>query len=965
MRKIAILIFALATAAVFGPSRQMAVVGTPSISSPKIGKAVAFAVSAPVSTKQVDRAVLNGQPSSKAVEVGRSIVENVTPDTFAHDADSAAAIVSDVQMPAPSLSFDGLTNFDDLAKFGFFLLPPDSNGDVGPNDYVQVVNSLGRIYSKAGEARSDPFKLSDLFAPLQTECASRNDGSPVVLYDPLADRWLISQNCTSNPPFRQMIAVSKNGDPAGTYYLYEFVMPNFRLNDSPKFGVWPDGYYMSTEEFIGSDFAGSGAFAFDREKMLVGDPNAGYIYFNLPSTSAARHSGLLPADLDGLTPPHAGLPNVFSGFIATEYGDAEDAIRLFDFHADFSSPENSSLEERPESPIPVASFDPTSPDGRQDIAQRPPGAPLDSNSDRLMYRAAYRNFGEHESLILNQTVRLTPVSEPYRAGVRVYKLVRNGAAFSVVEQTTLGDTGSSRWIGGAAEDHQGNIAVGYNFVNDLKAPSLVYSGRLSTDPVGTFRSEATLAQGTGVQKAFGFRWGDYSGMTVDPTDDCTFWMTGEYFSSDSEAFSDFTWLTRIGRFKFDECTAAPRGYLTVRVVNDYTNEPLENTRVEVFPNGDAGNSPFTRRTGANGATGSIMLPGGVHTLRAQAAGFESVSEQIAIAPGTPQISVTVRLRPIPVLEPAGIDFTAESCSRDQAAEPGETVSVSLTLRNTGRQMTRDLRVTLTNTNEIMTSNAPVAFGMFLPGETVTRPFTFTVSPQTSCGAPVDLTFRLRDGRSDLGTLTLPLQTGTSRVALHETFDSVAPPGLPAGWTTTTSGAQPVWSTSNARTQSPPNAVYSPSQNQIGINELVSPQIQINSTEARLQFRNWYELESTFLRNKLYDGSVLEIKIGASDWQDILAAGGQFESGGYDGVLDSCCQNPLSGRLVWSGKSGIDQQPEYITSLVRLPGSAAGQAVRFRWRVGTDFATFREGQYIDDITVTDGYSCTCGVATTPR
>ena len=425
--------------------------------------------------------------------------------------------------------------------------------------------------------------------------------------------------------------------------------------------------------------------------MLAGDPRAGYIYFNLPSSSPARHGDLLPADLDGLTPPPAGVPNVFSGFAATEYGDPQDAIRLFDFHTDFAFPENSEFLERPKARSlwqvlirPARTAARTLPNVRPELRSI-------RTVTGLCIAAAYRNFGGHESLILNQTVRLTPITDPYRAGVRVYKLTRTGGVFSVIEQATLGDNTSSRWIGSAAEDHQENIAVGYNFVNDLKAPSVIYTGKLSTDPAGTFRSEATLAEGTGVQKAFGFRWGDYSGMAVDPTDDCTFWMAGEYFSSDSEAFSDFTWLTRIGRFKFEECTPAPRGYLNVITVNDFTNEPVSNVLIKIFPDGDIGLAPYTRQTGSGGITSRIMLPTGLLELKAEASGFEPNGKKFFLSPNGANAVVTIRLRPVPVLQAARLDLTAESCSRNQAAEPGETISANLTLLNAGKQMTRGLR----------------------------------------------------------------------------------------------------------------------------------------------------------------------------------------------------------------------------------------------------------------------------------
>ncbi len=140
--------------------------------------------------------------------------------------------------------------------------------------------------------------------------------------------------------------------------------------------------------------------------------------------------------------------------------------------------------------------------------------------------------------------------------------------------------------------------------------------------------------------------------------------------------------------------------------------------------------------------------------------------------------------------------------------------------------------------------------------------------------------------------------------------------------------------------------------------MVTPVFRVNTANARLSFQNWYELETTFLRNRLYDGSVLEIKIGNASWQDIIAAGGTFESGGYDGVIDSCCSNPLAGQMGWSGRSGPNQTSEFITTAVRLPAAAAGQLVQLRWRIGTDIGTFREGQYIDDLEVTDGYVCGC-------
>ena len=369
-----------------------------SISMPEFRRAAAFAVSAEARS-------FSRQTAERGVSANRSykVIETTSPRSpnsgslRPGDVDGRPAQTSAVPMPAPSLSFDGLANYDNITAYNLLIMPPDMTGDVGPDHYVQVVNSLVRVFDKAGGPLTAPFKMSQLFAPLGTACSTRNDGLPITLYDPLADRWLLSQYCNNFPPFRQMIAVSKTGDPTGAYFVYEFVMPNNRINDFPKFGVWPDAYYMATEEFLGSDYYGAGMFAFDRSKLIAGDPSAGFVYFSRQGNSVNRRSNLLPSDLDGLRPPPAGAPNVFVSYTASEYGDAQDAIRLFEFRANFADPLASTFTERPESPIAVAAFDPTSPDGRADITQPAPGERLDSNSDRINYRVAYRNHGGQES----------------------------------------------------------------------------------------------------------------------------------------------------------------------------------------------------------------------------------------------------------------------------------------------------------------------------------------------------------------------------------------------------------------------------------------------------------------------------------------------------------------------------------------------------------------------------------------
>lgn len=942
-------------------------------------RAAAFAVSEKVS----GFAPARPSPENRSRKMGRAgetarAVDNKEPfrkivPGAVHDADANPAVFQDLPMPPPLVSFEGLSSRDNAAAYGFRVFPPDANGDVGPDHYVQTVNILTRVYDKTGVPLTPPFKLSSLFAPLGTGCAARDDGDPVVLYDALADRWLISQFCKQFPPFRQMIAVSKTGDPTGEYYIYEFVMPNNKLNDYPKFGVWPDAYYMSTDEFFGSTYAGSGVFAFDREKMLRGDPAAGYIYLDLASPSTIRLGGLLPVDFDGLDhPPPAGAAGMFIGYAATEYGYPQDMLRLFEFRPDFADPVRSTFAERAESPLPVAAFDPTSPAGRADINQPPPGAALDAQSDRLMFRAAYRNLGSGPgggaagSIVVNQTVRVTGPGEIYRAGVRVYELRQVNGVYTVREQTTIGSADTSRWMGSAAQDAAGNLAVGYSSGNEDKPPSIAYAGKLAGDPPGVFRRPAALIRGTGVQKAFGFRWGDYTALSVDPADDCTFWLTNQYYTPESQEESDFGWLTRIGSFKFAECSPAERAAVRVRVLDAVTRVPIENARIAIFPDGDRGISPYLRTTGPEGETPTLKIAPRLYRADAAASGYRPETAEFSASggPGIPTFVVTVLLEPAPVFASAETRVAAESCRTDNAIDPGETVTLDITLRNTGAADASELTAELLERGGVLNPSDPQNYGALPAGGPppgVSRPFTFSVSPNLRCGRPLTLTLALRDGAEDLGTVSADLPTGTLRVALSENFDTVAAPDLPAGWLTSAEGGQEIWKTSAGRFESAPHAVFSPDPRQVGLNELISPAFPVATAEAVLTFRNWYELETTFLRNRLYDGSVLEIKIGSADWQDILEAGGSFESGGYDGTIDGCCQNPLAGRLGWSGRSGVNRESEFITTRARLPAAAAGREIRLRWRVGTDIGTFREGQYLDDIRVTDGAVCRCTTA----
>lgn len=459
--------------------------------------------------------------------------------------------------PAPATAFEGIRNADNIAVTGFSILPADPVGDVGPNHYVQAVNNLFKVFSKTGTGLLGPMPISDLFTGFGGPCEDTNDGDAIVLYDHLADRWLISQFALptdpSNPnifvpPFHQCIAISQSGDPTGAYHRYDFAMPNNKFNDYPKFGVWPDAYYMSDNQFTGNSFDGVGVFAFERDKMLLGDP-ASYIYFDLDIVDPLIYS-MLPADLDGPAPP-AGTPNYFAYFTSRSpfFGDPQDGLRIFNFHVDFATPASSTFTEHGGSPLATAPFDPVlCPAFYECIPQKGTNVKLDSLPDRLMFRLQYRNFGTHESLVTNHTVD----AGSGHAAIRYYELRATppGGNFMINEQATYAPDANHRWMGSAAMDSTGNIAVGYSVSGANLFPSIRYAARLATDPPGgLFQGEATLQAGGGAQLSNTSRWGDYSALSVDPAEDCTFWYTQEYYPTTSQR----GWQTKIGSFRLPGC----------------------------------------------------------------------------------------------------------------------------------------------------------------------------------------------------------------------------------------------------------------------------------------------------------------------------------------------------------------------------------------------------------------------------
>ena len=303
--------------------------------------------------------------------------------------------------------------------------------------------------------------------------------------------------------------------------------------------------------------------------------------------------------------------------------------------------------------------------------------------------------------------------------------------------------------------------------------------------------------------------------------------------------------------------------------------------------------------------------------------------------------------PVPLIVSNSFTLDAEGCPNG-VIDPAETVTVSFGLKNTGTANTTNLVATLLATGGILSPGGPQTYGVVSTnGTAVALPFSFTATG--TCGGANTASLQLQDGSVNLGTLTFSFRLGQSTVstAFSQNFDGSTAPALPAGWATSTSGAQSAWVTSASARDTAPNSAFSPDPSSIGVNELDSPAIALPAGSAQLSFRHNYNLQSS------RDGGVLEISIGGGTWTDIQAAGGSFVSGGYVTVLSTSRSNPLGGRSAWTGNSG-----GFITTAVNLPAAASGQTIQLRWRCGSDNRTGGTGWYVDTVSITSSSFACC-------
>ncbi len=815
--------------------------------------------------------------------------------------------------------------------------PPDTVGDVGLDHYIQSINASGgavfTVYNKAdGSVAAGPINMDSL----GTGACASGLGDPVVLYDQLADRWFLSE--FSNAANALCIYISQTSNPiSGGWFGYQFNTPTFP--DYPKYGVWPDAYYASTNESSPS------VYAYDRAQMLAGGVATAQ-RFTAPDLAGFGFQALIPSDADGDTPPPANAPNPFMRHRDDEVHNAgsnnpaADFLEIWEFHVDFVTPANSTF--TGPTNISITEFD-------SDLCgltsfncfPQPSGPTLDPLREVVMNRLQYRNFGTHQTLVSNL---VTDVDGTNHGGIRWFELRRSGGGWGLHQEGTYAPDIHHRWMGSAAMDGGGNLAMGYSVSSTTLFPSLRYTARLVGDPLGTVQNEVSIVAGTAANSSN--RWGDYAALAVDPVDDRTFWFTSQYSPASS-------WATRIATFQL--CTAP--GVPTIssaapvaanRIDVDWADGSPSSTTFSVYraEGTCAAPGPFVKiANSVPGFTYQDMTVSGGSTYAYRVTGLSA--DQCESGPsGCVEATATGTCTLAPTF--AGLvsatNGRESTCTLDLAWAAASSRCGAGVTYNVYRSTTSGF--VPSGANQIATGVSGTTYTDSAPALVNGQLFYYVVRAVDTLNAMEDANTVQRSSAPTGPFLPAPLT---------ETFEGSASGGgfdLP-DWTHSILSGTVDWLWTTAQAQTPTHSWFSDSPTTTSARALVSPEFGITAGTT-LRFWHTFDFEGTVAQ--CYDAGTLEISVdGGANWTVIPDAA--FTAGGFTGTVNTCCSNPIAGKRAWcDGTIGT------MTQVVVNLSSYAGQLARLRWREGDDSSAAATGWFVDSVSITPAETpsvCTSG------
>jgi hypothetical protein len=681
---------------------------------------------------------------------------------------------------ATGLSFDGVGM--GVAGFVPASNPPDVEGKVGATQYVQWNNTSFAVFDKAsGALLYGPAAGNTLFQSLGGVCASHNDGDPVVSYDILSGRWILSQFVVNGPAgsfSHQCVAVSVTGDATGAYYTYDFLTDAANFVDYPHMAVWPDGYYMSGHVFnsAGTALVASRVYVFERAAMILGQ-SARMQSANLTTYGGSFQYGFLPADLDGLTPPPVGeaefvlgphpttLSLTASTRVAVMWG-AIPSITLTETTLTNTTYSTASCVSSGRACVPQS--------GQANTAG------LDNIKSHFMYRLTYRNNGTQASPQESLTVSIPVKGSTTHDAIRWYEFRNSGnstATPTIFQQSTYDPDTDFRWLGSTAMDKDGNIALGFSKSSATTFPSIWVTGRLATDTINTMGAEVLMQAGSGSQTATGVnRWGDYSSMTLDPVDQCTFYYTNEYLQTTGA----FNWSVRIASYHFPSCTSAPAwGTLTGTITSAATGAPISGVVVSL-------DNGFAAATNGSGVY-SILVPAGGYT----AVAADATRNCTVASPASVPVSVNVGASTTQDFTMAGNSkleangFTVDDSvtgNGNGIVNLNECFKVNANVKNNGCATETAISATLTTS----TSGVTVVNGSSTYPDLVidasgnnSTPFQLVTSNSFACGTPIALSLNLTYASgSKTVTYTVPTCGGGADQTIPASSVTTSDPSQP-------------------------------------------------------------------------------------------------------------------------------------------------------------------------------------------